>query len=131
VPPRRVPVAPREPTAGFALISRTGAPEPPRAAEGPIELPSDVRNRIDDMLAHLGTAQPADLLGMQPGPGCDEKELRRAYFKLSKEFHPDRYFGRQLGPYKARLQLVFTALTEAYDALSQGRRQPAPPANLS
>jgi DnaJ-class molecular chaperone len=55
------------------------------------------------------------LLGIEAG--ADLKEIRRAYFRLSKEFHPDRYFGRMLGPYKRRMQKVFSALTVAFEQL--------------
>ncbi len=46
------------------------------------------------------------------------KELKKAYFALSKDFHPDRYFGRALGPYKIKLEEVFRELSRAFDFLS-------------
>src|SRR5262249_20176547 len=55
--------------------------------------------------------------------GSDKREVKRAYFKLSKEFHPDRYFGKELGPFRDRVGDVFKALSQAADFLSDdGRR---------
>ncbi len=55
----------------------------------------------------LGVAEDADV-----------KKIKRAYFKLSKEFHPDRFFRKQVGDYAARLDRVFKKVTEAYELLS-------------
>jgi len=54
---------------------------------------------------------------------ADTREIKRAYFRLSKEFHPDRYFGRELGPYADRLSKIFQAVKAAFELLSDpGRR---------
>ena len=44
--------------------------------------------------------------------------MKRAYYKLSKEYHPDRFYRMQLGPYKEQLEVVFNKITEAYRILS-------------
>lgn len=44
-------------------------------------------------------------------------DVRRAYFDASKRFHPDRYFGKELGPYRARLEALFMRVKRAYDVL--------------
>lgn len=49
---------------------------------------------------------------------ADSRVLRRAYFKLSKDFHPDRYFRKNLGPYAARIERVFCKIAEAFEILS-------------
>jgi hypothetical protein len=85
-----------------------------------IDLPSEVRRRIDEMLALATRGDPRALLGVPRG--ADERVLRRAYFRLAKEFHPDRYFGRELGRYRSRLEALFGALTDAFHALSDSIR---------
>jgi curved DNA-binding protein CbpA len=52
-------------------------------------------------------------------PGADIRTIKKAYFKLSREFHPDRFFRCDLGPYSERLPLIFKTILEAYDALLQ------------
>lgn len=85
-----------------------------------MDLPSEARRRIDEMLALATRGDPRALLGVPRG--ADENTLRRAYFRLAKEFHPDRYFGRELGRYRSRLEALFGALTDAFHALSDGVR---------
>ena len=58
---------------------------------------------------------------------------KAAYLAKVKVFHPDRYAGRRLGSYRARLERVFRRLTEARDVLADDAwraeyaRQTAPP----
>src|SRR5262249_31111839 len=54
---------------------------------------------------------------------ASKKDVKRAYFRLSKEFHPDRYFGKQLGPFKSMLDAVFRALSQAADFLGDNARR--------
>ncbi|HEY0250013.1 MAG TPA: tetratricopeptide repeat protein, partial [Kofleriaceae bacterium] len=41
-----------------------------------------------------------------------------AYFKLSKEIHPDRFYGKQLGSFGPLLSTVFEAVSRAYERLT-------------
>jgi tetratricopeptide (TPR) repeat protein len=49
---------------------------------------------------------------------ADTKQIKRAYFSLSKIYHPDRYFRANLGHYSALLEQIFRKLVEAYELLS-------------
>jgi curved DNA-binding protein CbpA len=57
-----------------------------------------------------------ELLGVDRG--ADAKDIKRAYFKLSREFHPDRYYRRNTGPFGARLERIFRRIAEAHELLS-------------
>jgi curved DNA-binding protein CbpA len=57
-----------------------------------------------------------ELLGV--GLDADERAIKRAYFDLSKKFHPDRYFRQRIGPFAERLGRIFKKLVEAYELLS-------------
>jgi curved DNA-binding protein CbpA len=59
---------------------------------------------------------PWALLGV--GAGAAAMDVKRAYFKLSKEVHPDRYYGRQLGSFGERLTAIFEAVNRAYAKLT-------------
>jgi tetratricopeptide (TPR) repeat protein len=50
--------------------------------------------------------------------GGDAKTLKRAYFKLSKDVHPDRFYGKRLGSFQHRLAVVFEAVSRAYAKLT-------------
>jgi tetratricopeptide (TPR) repeat protein len=54
---------------------------------------------------------------------ADKKLIKAAYFELSKLFHPDSLFGKDLGPFKAKMEIVFKRLTEAYEVLGRNQRR--------
>jgi tetratricopeptide (TPR) repeat protein len=74
------------------------------------------RRQILAMARLLEKRDPWALLGVPHG--ADAKTLKRAYFRLSKDIHPDRFYGRALGSFAARLSTVFEALTRAYERLT-------------
>ncbi|MBN1961715.1 MAG: DnaJ domain-containing protein [Deltaproteobacteria bacterium] len=45
-------------------------------------------------------------------------DIKRAYFAQSRRFHPDRYFGKNLGIFKARLENIFKVIKAAYEVLA-------------
>jgi len=49
---------------------------------------------------------------------ADVKAVKKAYFALSKQFHPDRYFRRNLGPFAEKVERCFKKILEAYELLS-------------
>lgn len=76
------------------------------------DLPDAERRRILAMQRLVAAKDPWGLLGVPRG--ADPKLVKRTYFKLSKDIHPDRYYGRQLGSFADRLALVFEAVSRAY-----------------
>ena len=85
-----------------------------------IELDDLIRRRILAMSRLADGRDPWALLGVPAG--SEAKDLKRAYFKLSKEIHPDRYFGQRLGGFSERLPFVFEALSRAYARLTSADR---------
>ncbi len=84
------------------------------------ELDDTERRRILAMQRLLAKADPYALLGVSPA--ADARTLKRAYFLLSKEIHPDRYYGQRLGSFGARLSAVFEAASRAYARLTGGEK---------
>ena len=80
-----------------------------------LDIDLDVQRRILTYEASLGRPYH-ELLGVEPG--SEPKTVKRAYFKLSKEFHPDRYFRREIGSYAERLDRIFKKVLEAHEILS-------------
>jgi len=65
------------------------------------------------------------VLGVRPGATAEAVKL--AYFDASRVFHPDRYYGKNLGSYRARLERIFQRLSEAHEALTEAlRHAPGP-----
>jgi len=58
-----------------------------------------------------------EVLGI--GGDATGAEVKRAYFVASKSFHPDRFFGRDLGSFRGRLDKIFRGVKLAYDTLSR------------
>jgi len=46
------------------------------------------------------------------------RAVKRAYYRLSKEYHPDKFYRKNIGPYKEKLEVIFNKVTEAYRTLS-------------
>jgi hypothetical protein len=113
------------------------APEPSRVeplpkketpvAKGPnvagLDISVDAAKRIDTYFAAMQEMDAFELLEI--GRTDDKKEIKRAYFKLSKELHPDRYFGKNIGPYKEKLSKIFQSIKVAYDLLIDDARRTA------
>ena len=88
-----------------------------------LDLTAEQARRIDEFFATLATRDAFELLEI--GRTADKKEIKRAYFKMSKELHPDRYFGKNIGPYKDRLSKIFQSVKAAYELLSDDARRTA------
>lgn len=96
-------------------------PPPPPAAAADRELTPEAKARIEQMLLLVGdegsSPDPHQLLGVERG--ADRKTIKRAYRRLAKEFHPDVYFGKNLGIHARALQRVFNAIKEATEELDK------------
>ncbi len=118
---------------------RTPPPAPPRrAAEPPppppprpsvpdvssdedIELDETQRSRVDELFLRIGTATHYELLHLKTD--ADRKTVKRAYYELAANVHPDRFFRKRLGTYKGKMEAIFARLTEAHDVLSDAARK--------
>ena len=100
----------------LAVVLPKPTDEERAALAEPCELGADERVRILAMARQVTERDPYAVLGV--APNSDEKSLKRAYFKLSKEIHPDRYYGKQLGSFSERLTSVFESVSRAYAFLT-------------
>lgn len=57
-----------------------------------------------------------DILGVSES--AERTDIQQAYYTLSRQWHPDRFFRVDLGEQGERLEAVFIAITEAYRTLS-------------
>jgi hypothetical protein len=110
------------PAIDFTLVAPTA--EEQRALAESCEVSDEDRRRILAMTRHLGVAADAYiLLGLTVG--ADRRQVKRAYFMLSKDFHPDRYFGKRLGSFGPRLDRIFETLSRAYSEVTEPRPREA------
>lgn len=109
------------------IVETRGAPSGHRPAASlydPAELDEVVdlelarKRQILDTFYNLEKLSHYELLGIEAS--ADKKAIKTAYFELVNHFHPDRYFGKNLGSFKAKLEKLFTRVTEAHDVLTRG-----------
>lgn len=80
-----------------------------------VDLPEDVQRKILAFTQRFGNC-PYRVLGVPKdvdGPG-----VKKAYFALSREFHPDCFFGKSMGEFEGYIDEVFRHISEAYRYLS-------------
>jgi hypothetical protein len=114
-------------TGKFALVELDDLDDEERAAlVESVDLPEAARRRIIEVRRKLENY--FELLGVEPGVG--KRQLKRAYFRLSKEFHPDRHYSLSLGSFGPWLREIFQTATRAFNELSDDRRRRAYEARL-
>ncbi len=86
------------------------------AIDPSLEIEVALQREILAFEARLAHATHHEILGV--APGGDPREIKRSYFRLSKRFHPDRYFRRRIGDYATRLDRIFRYVALAYELLS-------------
>ncbi|MCP4444094.1 MAG: DnaJ domain-containing protein [Myxococcales bacterium] len=82
----------------------------------------DERRRILHYRRRLGVSNLFELLEIE-AEEADKRSIKRAYFRLSKEFHPDRHYGKELGPFADWLPEVFKAVTAAFNTLGDNKKR--------
>lgn len=80
-----------------------------------LDIPLEAQRSVLAFECRLGSPYH-EILGV--APDAELRDLRRAYFKLSKEFHPDRYFRKNLGAFAEIVERVFRKIAEAFELLS-------------
>jgi DnaJ-domain-containing protein 1 len=119
-------------SAGETLI----LPEPPRPSpEAPSELPPlsqstaedtgplppvDTR-RLEVLEAHAGLARASHFEVLGVSHDATEAQVREAYFRLARRFHPDVHHDPALSDLREQLEQIFVRLGEAYEVLCHPR----------
>jgi DnaJ-domain-containing protein 1 len=77
------------------------------------------RRDIVDAHGSLGQRTHFEVLGVSREAG--DAEVREAYFRLAKRFHPDAHHDVGLGDLRREIEAVFNELGEAYEVLRSPR----------
>ncbi len=112
VSPDAAPRAPQLPQ--FASLSDEQRYDP-KELEEEVDIVPEQRKRILDVYYRLDDLDHYALLGVSKE--ADKKTVKRAYFELAAIFHPDRYYKKNLGTFIAKMEVLFTRVTEAHDTL--------------
>lgn len=110
--------APRNSGRPSAAPVATVITNPPHSGEidPSLSIGIELQTRILELSAKLSDLDHFQVLGVELS--ADRAQVKRAYFSIIGTFHPDTYFGKQLGGFTKRMERIFQRLTEAHDVLS-------------
>jgi curved DNA-binding protein CbpA len=80
------------------------------------DLSSDEAQQLAKLLEHAQSGDLYALLGVKSS--ATEDEVKTAYYGISRTWHPDRHFRRNLGDYAEHLDFIFIQVNKAYKTLS-------------
>jgi DnaJ-domain-containing protein 1 len=83
-------------------------------------LPIETKRHIVRLYRRLRQLAPHELLGVPAD--ADKATVKRAFAAASKELHPDRHFGKDLGSFRDQLAKIFARMTEAVQELEKARK---------
>lgn len=89
------------------------------------ELTSTERRRILRAARLVARGDYLGLLGITTA--SSKQELKRAYFELSKGFHPDRFYSRDVGAFGPVLSRIFETASETVQGIAASSRGPGGP----
>jgi hypothetical protein len=92
------------------------ADQQPSGAEG-------LRREVEEVAAQLGHLDDSEVLGIPEGSSPDQ--VRAAYLRMAKRFHPDRYHTPELAGLRQPIAAIFDRVLRAYQNLSQAQSQTA------
>jgi curved DNA-binding protein CbpA len=88
-----------------------------------IDLDDARKRQVLDLEKQLDQANHFELLGVPPG--SEPAAVKAAFFELSRKYHPDRFFGKNLGSYKGRIERIFKRLSDAHQTLTNEDKRKA------
>ena len=105
----------------------SSASHPAAALYDPAELDEEVdielprRREILDTFYRLDQLTHYELLKIDST--ADKKAIKSAYYEIVTIYHPDKYFGKNVGSFKPKLERIFERLTDAHDALTRPKQR--------
>jgi curved DNA-binding protein CbpA len=88
-----------------------------------VELAAWEKQRVVLLLRVIRGGDYYELLGVPPS--ADLEQLRRAYYELSRELHPDRYQDKRLGSFEHLLAIVFETIARTFETLANPEQRAA------
>ncbi len=104
-------------------------PDEARILVEDVALEEREKRRIIQMMRLVAGGDYFAVLGVPRTAG--RVDLKRAYYRLSKEFHPDRHYKQDLGSFGPMLSIIFNTATEAFQELGEDESRAAYLASLA
>ncbi len=99
----------------FDRVDRPMVGDDDRRLDPAVEIAIDEQRRILGLADAMEELSQFEFLGMQPTH--DLRAIKRAFHETSRRLHPDTYYGRELGPFKAILTELFRRAKKSYAEL--------------
>src|SRR5207248_1412652 len=94
---------------------------PPEPGEQLQKIPEEERARISDLYASLDKIDHYRLLGVDAT--ADARAIKNGYFARARLYHPDRFFRKDVGALRPKIDAIFGAMSAALDVLSDPQRR--------
>lgn len=87
----------------------------PQMIEEACDLDFEQKKRVLDLFFALEDNDYYTLLGI--AKDADKKSIKKAYYEVALPMHPDKFFRKNMGTFKPKMEAVFAKLTLAHDIL--------------
>lgn len=84
--------------------------------EPEIEVDSAFIEKVEDLYKRIELTDYYGIFGIEKWATMDK--IKKAYYKVAKEFHPDKHFYLPSETLKNKLNMIFSQITDAYKILS-------------
>ena len=88
----------------------------PTLLDQSLDLSVEMQYFTEFLYNNLSSLTPYDLLGLTEGH-CTKADVKQAYILRTKQFHPDRYFRKNIGPFGPKIAAIFKAVASAFTTL--------------
>jgi curved DNA-binding protein CbpA len=93
------------------------------AVDEKVDLDETRKDEILALDAKVAGNNLFEFLGVPSGASAEE--VRAAFREASRKFHPDKYFGKNLGSFRAKLDRIFKRMVEANQTLTDPEKREA------
>ncbi|MHB8872966.1 MAG: J domain-containing protein [Myxococcaceae bacterium] len=113
---------------GAIVPAKVVKPAPPSgqvnaASNEEVDLDPARKKEILDLERVMDGLNHFEVFGLRPGAA--PADVKKAFYEASRRYHPDRYFGKNLGSFRARIERIFRRLSEAHQVLTDLPRREA------
>ncbi len=112
---------PPRPETGLAPAPARVSAGPAAGAAGPSAEHEKRRNEIVALFDGIKVKNHFEMLGIPRA--SNEAQVKEAYFKLAKRFHPDTHHDPSLADLRDKIEAIFIRLGEAYEVLRDRKRR--------
>ena len=79
-------------------------------------LSTEEHKAIEELASRVEAGDYYAILGVDTE--CNQTDLKKAYYDLSRRFHPDRFYRREVGDLLEQIEEVFTGINISFEVLS-------------